>query len=125
MSDTYQPFGDSKEEYELAPPTNTRVKKVTRSELKMEMGQVSEKVETAKVFGWKPEHVIPGYADEEGQESSVEAIGLTDHMASVVEICLQGADPTGREGEVRMDEARRAKADFMRRANAINGATGR
>lgn len=125
MSDTYQPFGDSKEEYELAPPTNARMKRLIRSELKADLGQTSAEAEVARTFGWEPAQVVPGYTGDGGEENDVEAISFPEHMADAVEICLEGADPDGREGDVRVDEASRAKADFMRRATAINGATGR
>ena len=125
MSKTYRPFGNSEEEYSLAAPTNDRVKKLMKSELRAGMGSVSEKVQTARAFGWDPVEVIPNYTDSDGGESDVEPIGLPQHMVDVVKICLDGPNLQDREGEVRMDVAGEAKADFMNIVGAMSSGSSR
>jgi len=114
---TYQPFDGEASEYELACPTNARVKRLIRLELRGPSGGTTEqRVRQAEALGFDPERVVPM------EENDIDVLNLFDYLARASEVVLD-IDTSGRAEDLRMDVAQEAIADFIESVNITSGAT--
>jgi hypothetical protein len=125
MSDTYEILDG--EEFELASPTNARVKELSRLELRApNRGDLAGRKQLAREMGWDPTDVIPGYTRTEtvernGEEKEIERsndldqLTLLEYITEAAEVVCEGVDNLN-EDDVRMDEARVAIGDFTNAA---------
>jgi len=125
MSDTYEILDG--EEFELASPTNARIKELSRLQLRGPSREsLSQRKQLAREMGWDPTDVIPGHARTEtvernGEEKEIERsndldqLTLLEYVTEAAEVVCEGVDNPN-EDDVRMDEARAAIADFTNAA---------
>lgn len=132
-ADEYYVFTDEK--YPIQPPTNGRIKELTRLQLRApHAASLSEKKQMARSFGWDPTDVIPGHSREEtvergGEEDTVVRdndlgrLTLPEYFARAAEVVLRDCDTEGRVDEVRVDEVQDALQDFTERGFGMSAAS--
>lgn len=114
---TYQPFDSEASEYELAPPTNDRVKRLMRLELRAPGGGTTEqRTAQAEVLGLDPGSTVPM------DENDIEVLSLFDYLSRATSVVLD-IDTDGKTGDLRIDVAQEAIADFTASVSLTSGDT--
>jgi hypothetical protein len=114
---TYQPFEGEETEVSLEAPTNKRVKDLMRLELRLSTnGTREQRREMAEALGLGSD-AVPG------EENDTEPLAAFEYIPRATEIVL-GIEVNGKAGDLRLDVAQEAIADFTSGVNVMNGATG-
>ena len=132
----YQVIGDpGAPGYEMHPPTNAKLKEVTRLELRGP-ASLSGKKDTARTMGWDPAEVIPGHSREEevdGETITIDndlgELSFLDSVTHIAGALFIGLEVEEDEGDLvlvdtesgntwsadhlRIDVVQKARQDFM------------
>jgi len=117
-SKTYQPFDSEASEYELAAPTNARVKRLMRLELRGPNGGTAEQRKSqAEALGLDPDLSVPL------EENDLPEFDLFAYLTKATGVVLD-IDTEGKSDDLRMDVAQEAIGDFISNVGLTNSDIG-